>query len=162
VIEGVRGAMVGVYRHGLPPPLVADLKHLAAVNNPKFFQLQQQRKSTWEVPRLIRCYEEDLEHLWLPRGLEEHVGRAVAEAGSKLQLRDVLEDPEPLDLRFEGSLSATRQAAVEALAPHALGVLVAPTGGGKTVMGSHSLRGTGPPLWSSSIGRSPPTSGALS
>lgn len=134
VISGVRGAMLGIRRIGVPPPVVAHLKHLASVHNPVFYRLQQQRKWTGGTPRLIRCYEEDLEHLWLPRGLEEHARRIIAAAGSRLELHEVLADPEPVDLEFAGQLSATQQAAVDALAPHRLGVLVAPTGAGKTAM----------------------------
>jgi hypothetical protein len=65
-IDGVRGAMVGIERAGLPPSMIADLKHLAAVHNPEFYRREQQRRSTWNIARLIRCYEEDLEYLWLP------------------------------------------------------------------------------------------------
>ncbi|HEX9546968.1 MAG TPA: hypothetical protein VF942_06495, partial [Acidimicrobiales bacterium] len=94
VIGGIRGSMVGVERAGLPPWLVADLKHLATTRNPEFYRRQQQRRSTWPHSAVIRSYEEDLEHLWLPRGLEEAISRIVAEAGSRLELIDRLPDPE--------------------------------------------------------------------
>jgi len=134
VITGVRGAMIGIRRIGVPPPILADLKHLASAHNPEFYKREQQRLWTGGVSRLVRCYREDLEHLWLPRGLEEQVVRVIADAGSRLELDDVLPDPEPIDLGFHGQLTLTQQGACDALADHTLGVLVAPTGAGKTVM----------------------------
>jgi superfamily II DNA or RNA helicase len=133
-IHGVRGAMVGIERAGLPPSMVADLKHLAAVHNPEFYRREQQRRSTWKIPRLIRCYQEDLEYLWLPRGLAEHAARLVADAGSHLELYGTLRDPPAADHQFDGVLSDLQHEAVTELAKHRLGVLVAPTGAGKTVM----------------------------
>jgi superfamily II DNA or RNA helicase len=134
VIRGVRGAMLGVERAGLPPWLVADLKHLASVHNPEFYRRERQRLPTWNVPRLIRCYEEDLEYLWLPRGLAEHTEKIAAEVGSRLELDDTFTDPEPVDFEFDATLTDTQKSAVLALAGHHQGVLVAPTGAGKTVM----------------------------
>ena len=109
VITGVRGAMIGIRRIGVPPPILADLKHLASAHNPEFYEREQQRLWTGGVSRLVRCYREDLEHLWLPRGLEEQVVRVIADAGSRLELDDVLPDPEPIDLGFQGQLTATQQ-----------------------------------------------------
>ena len=133
-MHGVRRGMVGFERAGLPPWLVADLKHLASVHNPEFYRREQQRRSTWNVPRLIRCYEEDLEHLWLPRGLEDQAARIVADGGSRVDVDDGMEDQPPIDVVFAGALSAAQHTALAAVAGHDLGVLVAPTGAGKTVM----------------------------
>lgn len=58
----------------------------------------------------------------------------MADAGSDLAIVDARADPAPLALRFQGVLTDTQRRAVEALAPHELGVLVAAPGEGKTVM----------------------------
>jgi superfamily II DNA or RNA helicase len=133
-VHGVRGAMVGIERAGLPPWLLADLRHLASTHNPEFHRRQQQRRSTYGHSALIRSYEEDLEHIWIPRGLEEAVVAILAEAGTDLELGDALPDPAPAQLDFLGSLSPTQRHAVDAVSAHHRGVLVAPTGAGKTAM----------------------------
>jgi len=133
-VDGVRAGMVGIERAGLPPWLLADLRHLASTHNPEFHRRQQLRLSTYGQSALIRSYEEDLEHIWLPRGLEQAAVAILAEAGVELELRDALPDPAPVEFGFQGSLSPAQRQAVEALSLHHLGVLVAPTGAGKTAM----------------------------
>src|SRR6266852_5548108 len=48
-------AMLAVDRIGVPPALVAALKHLASLHNPEFFKKERLRFSTWDTPRFIRC-----------------------------------------------------------------------------------------------------------
>lgn len=133
-ILAVRGAMLSIERIGLPPALVASLKHLASLSNPEFFEKQRLRLSTWRTPRFIRCYEETLDELRLPRGLQGHIERLVQDAGSSLVLRDACPPGEPAPLRFTGTLNAQQQRVFEATAPYELGILVAPPGTGKTVI----------------------------
>jgi superfamily II DNA or RNA helicase len=87
-----------------------------------------------QTPRLIRCYEEDLTHLVVPRGLFAQVGEAVAKAGSRLVVVDRRPSHPPLPLEFHGRLTPLQSAAVASMLAHDDGVLVAPPGTGKTVM----------------------------
>jgi superfamily II DNA or RNA helicase len=134
VITARLGAMLSIERAGLPPPVVAALKHLGSISNPEFFEKQRMRFSTWNTPRFIRCYREDLEWIHLPRGLTERVAELIVELGSALDLTDDRADPTPLDLDFTGSLRGPQDAAVADLVQHERGVLVAPPGSGKTVI----------------------------
>ncbi|MGH3665860.1 MAG: TOTE conflict system archaeo-eukaryotic primase domain-containing protein [Egibacteraceae bacterium] len=128
------GGMTSIDRTGVPPHLLAALKHLASLHNPVFYERERLRRSTWTTPRFIRCYTEDLERLHLPRGLLHHVDQIVRDAGSALELSDRRSDVDPLALHFQGTLTPQQQRAVEALGEHELGTLVAPPGNGKTVM----------------------------
>jgi superfamily II DNA or RNA helicase len=110
------------------------LKHLASLHNPLFYERQRLRLSTHQTPRLIRCYEEDLTHLHLPRALLPQVEEAVRRAGSRLAIADRRPVPGRLPLEFKGELTPLQQTAVEAMLAHESGVLVAPPGSGKTVM----------------------------
>ncbi len=130
----VLGTAISVEHIGLPPALLASLKHVASLHNPAFYERERLRLSTWRVPRLVRCYQEDLEHLHLPRGLRNQVQAIVAEAGSQLVVTDGRPEPMQVSLRFQGVLNTQQQQAVDNLAAHELGVLVAPPGEGKTVM----------------------------
>jgi hypothetical protein len=65
------GAMLSIDRIGLPPALLAGLKHLASLHNPDYYEKERLRLSTWKTPRFLRCYGESLDRLLLPRGLRE-------------------------------------------------------------------------------------------
>jgi superfamily II DNA or RNA helicase len=133
VIEGQVGGMLSIRRAGLPPALVAGLKHLASLANPEFHEKERMRFSTWDTPRFIRCYREDLEWLHMPRGVGERVSQLVADAGSRLELTDCRPDHDDVAFDLRTSLRPHQQAAVDAVASHELAVVVAPPGSGKTV-----------------------------
>ncbi len=133
VIEAQFGGMLSLRRAGLPPGLVAGLKHLASLANPEFYEKERMRFSTWDTPRFIRCYREDLEWLHLPRGLVSHVAELVERAGSRLDIIDRRPDHESVELRFAGTLQPHQQQAVDAVVNYELAVIVAPPGAGKTV-----------------------------
>ena len=113
---------------------MAALKHVGSIANPEFYEKQRMRFSTWNTPRFISCYGEDLEWLHLPRGLTEQVADLLVGLGSRLDLTDDRADPEQINLRFVGELRPQQAAAVGDLVGHDRGVLVAPPGAGKTVM----------------------------
>ena len=133
VIDAHVAGMLSLRRAGLPPALVAGLKHLASLPNPVFYEKERMRFSTWDTPRFIRCYREDLEWLHLPRGLIGQVTDLVEQAGSRLDLTD--QRPEHPSIAFDSTtpLRPHQQAAVDAVVDHDLAVIVAPPGSGKTV-----------------------------
>ncbi len=133
-VVGVAAAMLEIERFGLPPALLAALKHLASLHNPAFYEKERLRFSTWNTPRMIRCYGENLESLLLPRGLTEKAASVVAEAGSRLVIRENRPDPEPIVFAPTFKLREDQEAALLALRDHELGVLVAAPGAGKTVV----------------------------
>jgi hypothetical protein len=135
VVTCTVGADLAIPRAGLPPSVLASLKHLASLHNPLFYERQRLRLSTHQTPRLIRCYEEDMTHLHLPRGLLAQVEDAIARAGSRLVVEDRRATPERLPLVFRGELTLMQRSALEAMVAHESGVLVAPPGAGKTVIG---------------------------
>ena len=128
------GADLAIPKASLPPALLAELKHLASIHNPLFYERQRLRFSTHQTPRLIRCYEETLTHLKLPRGLHEQVDLAIGAAGSRLAIDDRRPRHDPLPLAFAGTLSPLQETALAAVLANDDGVLVAPPGTGKTVI----------------------------
>jgi superfamily II DNA or RNA helicase len=134
VIRARLAAMLSIERAGLPPAVVAALKHLGSIANPEFFEKQRLRFSTWNTPRFISAYGEDLEWLHLPRGLTERVTELIDEVGSRIDLTDDRPTVARQALEFRGTLRPQQHAAVNDLVEHELGVLVAPPGAGKTVM----------------------------
>ena len=136
------GADLAIPRAELPPSLLTELKHLASLHNPLFYERQQLRLSTHQTPRLIRCYEEDLTHLHLPRGLLQQLEDAVESAGSRL----VIDDRRPTHAAAAARVSRPANAAASrravAMLTHDDGVLVAPPGTRKDSDRLRADRGT--------------------
>jgi len=145
VIHARLGAGLAVERIGLPPALLGALKHAASLHNPEFYKREKLRLSTYQTPRFIRCYEEDLDFLHLPRGLRDVATKLVAEAGSRLEFSDDRPDPASQEVAFSGELSLSQEEALEVMAAHELGVLVAPPGAGKTVVACALIARLGTP-----------------
>lgn len=128
------GTALSIEKAGLPSAVIAGLKHLASLHNPVFYERQKLRLSTYRTPRFIRCYEEDLTHLHLPRGIMEDLQAIVTAAGSKLVVTDRRPISALREFRFRGTLSPIQRKVVHEVASYEQGVLVAPPGIGKTVM----------------------------
>lgn len=138
-------ARLRIDKSGLSTSMLASIKHLASVANPEFFAKQRLRLSTWQTPRVIRAYNEDLTHLHLPRGLRAELEELAQRAGSTLDIQSAWPHVEPLDVGFRGVLTAQQQDAVTDFADRDLGVLVSPPGTGKTVMGCALIATAGVP-----------------
>lgn len=134
VVHATLSGMLSIERIGLPAWLLAQLKHLASLNNPKFYENERLRLSNHATPRLIRCYVEELDALHLPRGLVDPARQVIESVGSELALDDRRNDPPELDVQSAINLTTVQQTAVDALVAHDHAVLVAPTGSGKTVI----------------------------
>ncbi|MBA3402288.1 MAG: DEAD/DEAH box helicase family protein [Actinobacteria bacterium] len=145
VVACTIGADLAIPRASLPPPLLAELKHLASLHNPLFYERQRLRLSTHQTPRLIRCYDETLTHLQLPRGLHDQVALAIQRAGSRLAIDDRRPNHNRISLEFHGALTPLQQAALSGVLAHADGVLVAPPGTGKTVIACAVIAARGLP-----------------
>ncbi|MET7396328.1 DEAD/DEAH box helicase family protein [Dactylosporangium sp. NPDC005572] len=135
VVHAEAGAGLTLDAAQLTPAALATFKHAAAMANPKFYELQRLRKSTWDTPRFIRGYDLTLDdHLILPRGLRHTVTTIVERAGSRLAISDVRNPGQEIDVAFTAVLTTRQSAAVGAVLAHDDGLLVAPPGSGKTVM----------------------------
>jgi superfamily II DNA or RNA helicase len=133
-IRASASAMLAVNRIGVPPALLAALKHAASLHNPDFYEKERNRFWTGNTPRFIRSYRQTLDQLLLPRGVRPQAEAIAAEAGSRLDVAEAYPATDAVDYELQADLRPEQQNAVEALAVHDLGVIVAPPGAGKTVM----------------------------
>ena len=138
-IRATFGAMFSIEKSGIPPWLLSQIKHTASLWNPVFFTRQRKRFSTYGVQPLLRCYEEDMSHIHLPRGTQEEIESVLKAAGSQVVVEDLRPTFGPLTLRFGGELTETQVHAITNTLAHDIGILVAPPGAGKTVMGCYAI-----------------------
>ncbi len=124
---------------GLPAPLLDQVQRLAAFQNPGFYAKQRMRLSTALTPRVIACAEELPQYIALPRGCRTALRELLREYGVSLVVEDQREEGEAVPFRFQGELTVLQQQAARALLCHETGVLVAPPGVGKTVLGAHLI-----------------------
>ena len=135
VVHADFGAGLSIDAAQLTPAALATFKHAAAMANPKFYELQRLRKSTWDTPRFIRGYDRTLDdRLILPRGLRHTIASIVERAGSRLSVTDARTPGQEIDVAFTADLTTKQSTAVGAVLGHDDGLLVAPPGSGKTVM----------------------------
>jgi len=135
VIHARLGAGIRLEQSELTPALAAALRHAASMRNPVFYERQRMRASTWNVPRFLYSFDETVDGgLIVPRGLASTVTSLAEETGSRVEITDERSAGTTQDFTFAGTLTSTQRAAVDELAQHELGVLVAPPGSGKTVV----------------------------
>ena len=135
-VQAVQAQRLFVDKTGLPSPLLNQIKRLAAFQNPDFYKKQSLRLSTALTPRVISCFEEFSRHIALPRGCRDKLETLLEHYSSNLIVDDQRQSGEPLKLTFNGTLTAIQKQAANALRKHDIGVLVAPPGVGKTVVGA--------------------------
>ncbi len=123
-----------VEKEGLPPALVAQVRRLAAFQNPEFYKKQAMRMSTWDTPRIICCAENLDQHVALPRGCLPELHALAQRHRIGLAVEDLRTEGTPLDVGFLGKLTPLQTQAIDALVANDIGVFVAPPGVGKTVV----------------------------
>lgn len=131
----VRDAQLEIPTAALPASLLAALKRLATLANPVFFEKQRLRFGTYNVPRFIFCGEMRADRIILPRGVTDAAEGLFRKAGGSLEITDERPTRPTCDMTFHGELTPDQLTAVDAMLAHDDGVLLAPPGAGKTVMG---------------------------
>jgi superfamily II DNA or RNA helicase len=138
-IDLVVGNQIYVPKADLTPSLRNRLIHLAAFQNPEFYQAQAMRLSTFGKPRIISCCEDFPKHLGLPRGCLDELLGLFRSLQVNVKLADQRFVGIPLDLQFHGVLHAEQQQAANALLEQETGVLSAATAFGKTVVAAYLI-----------------------
>jgi len=138
-VRGVLSQRLYVEKGGLPSALINQIKRLAAFQNPEFYKKQNLRLSTALTPRVISCAEDHEKHISLPRGCLGDVQMLLQEHKSHLELEDLRHPGEPIEVAFLGELTEAQCQAAKGIAEHDNGVVVAPPGFGKTVLGTYLI-----------------------
>lgn len=138
-VEIQETGMLEIPRTGLPQALVADIEQLAVIANPEFFAKQRMHERIWNTPRYLWFGEEDKDTIRLPRGCLDRLCELLEERGARVAIADRRGSGRQLHATFMGELAKEQQAAFEALSREEDGLLVAPTGFGKTVIAARLI-----------------------
>lgn len=122
-------------RAALPAAVVAALKRLATFANPVFHEKQRLRFPTYDTPRFIFAGELHPDRLVLPRGVVDDAVGLIESAGGTVTIQDARASAPRIRWEFHGELQKEQERAVREMVKHDYGVLSAPPGAGKTVMG---------------------------
>lgn len=128
-------SMISIDAEKLPAKILSSLRRIATFANPKFFELQRMRFSTWNIPRYICSAEYDGKEIKLPRGTLDSSIQLLEQNGAVVKLNDLRPITDHVNFTFRGTLTTLQEKAVNEIAKHDYGVLVSPPGTGKTVMG---------------------------
>ena len=96
-------------------------------------------RSIHKIPRIVWCGDEDEHSIMLPRGCEQKLVDLAKEQNFTCSFEDKRSNGEPIKAEFSGALRDRQQKAANALLRHENGILMAPTGFGKTVIGAYVI-----------------------
>lgn len=119
---------------GLPPHVINRLRRLAAFRNPEYTKKLRMHFSVWDTPRIVDLSRSDGEALVLPRGCADATLSTLLDVGIEPFVADCRTEGRRIHVRFIGKLRETQEPCRDKLIMHDLGVLVAPTGFGKSVI----------------------------
>ena len=134
-IDVILNDMVYIDKANLSASVINSFRRLATFANPEFYKKQRLRMSVYNIPMVINCSKEDDKYLKLPRGTFEYLEILCKENGIKIRKKDKRNKGKNIDVQFNGKLRDNQDIALSKLMKYDNGILCAPTGFGKTVIG---------------------------
>lgn len=126
---GHQGELI-IKKQEITRALLVKLAYLATFPNPEFYKRQKMRTTTWDIPQYITAAREDEENLYLPRGILKQ----IISANPDIELHESLNEGIPIEVSFKGELRSGQKQALKQMLIHQEGLVIAPTGFGKTVL----------------------------
>lgn len=134
-IKVILNDMVYIDKANLSGVVKNSFRRLATFANPEFYKKQKLRMSVYNIPMVIDCSKEDDKYLKLPRGTYEYLESLCKNNNVKIIKTDKRFKGNEIDVVFNGRLRDEQQLALDNLLKYDNGILCAPTGFGKTVIG---------------------------
>ena len=120
----------------LSKSLINKLKSFASFENPQIKTLMALRKPLYNTPKFIQGFEEDANHLMLPRGLKNTVCDFFNLNGVKFSIEDKRYYEKLTTLKVEFTLRPEQSDAINQISKNDFAICVAPPGFGKTLLGA--------------------------
>lgn len=137
--------MLYIPEKSLSPAAQLEIRGLATFANPEFFRAQSMHQSVFGKPRLIDLSELRDGCVAIPRGCKERLTRLLDEAGVRVNFSDERKSSKSISVSFNGTLRPEQQIAADQMLGYEDGIMSAPTGFGKTVIGAYLIAAIGLP-----------------
>ena len=126
--------MLVIPKAGMTAHTLNAIRRLAAFANPDFYRAQAMRQPVYDKPRIIHRSEDTNDEILLPRGCKEPLNALLSETGTAITYKDERNTGKPIHATFNGQLDEQQAIATKTMLDHDDGILIAPTGFGKTVI----------------------------
>lgn len=137
--------MLYIPEKSLSPAAQMEIRGLATFANPEFYRAQSMHQSVFGKPRLIDLSELRDGYVAIPRGCKTQLEQLLQETGVTAHYSDERKSDNQIMMTFKGALRPEQQIAAEQLLGYEDGIMSAPTGFGKTVIGAYLIAAIGLP-----------------
>lgn len=137
--------MLYIPEKSLSPAAQMEVRRLATFANPEFFRAQSMHQSVFGKPRLIDLSELRDGRVAIPRGCKAQLDQLIQEAHVTAHYSDERSTGNPIEMAFKGTLHPEQQIAADQMLEYEDGIMSAPTGFGKTVIGAYLIAAVGLP-----------------
>ena len=126
---------VHLNRTGITPGLINFLKKNLNLSNTEYFIKKKTGKSTWGTKQYFKLIEEKENEIIIPRGFIGNLIRYCRKQKIDYEFLDLRDKKEGINFTTNLSLRSHQKTAIEASERKEFGVITAPSGSGKTVIG---------------------------
>jgi len=127
--------VVRINRNGLSNSLINFLKEELNFANTEYFIKTKAGRSTFETQRYYKFVEEIDNEVIVPRGFIGKLIRFCQGNSIKFNFNDKRKKLNSVEYQFNAQLREHQQSAIETIAKKDFGIIVAPPGSGKTIVG---------------------------
>ena len=126
---------VWLNRHNLPPEVIRYIREELNFINADYLMKKKMGRSTWKIEKYFKLIGEQEEMITLPRGFLPDLIKFCRKESIPFQLDDKRKKRSPVTYGSTIKLYPYQEKALEPTRSKDFGVLVAPPGSGKTIMG---------------------------
>ncbi|MDN3672087.1 DEAD/DEAH box helicase family protein [Flavobacterium branchiarum] len=126
---------IRIQRDRLSSPLINFLKEELNFANSEFFIKKKSGKNTFGTERYFKLVEETENEIIIPRGFIGKLLRFCKEQNLDFDFQDNRKQKTEISFAFNSTLRDHQDKVIEAVSKKDFGVIVAPPGSGKTIMG---------------------------
>lgn len=137
--------MLYIPEKSLSPAAQMEIRGLATFANPEFYRAQSMHQSVFGKPRLIDLSELRDGYVAIPRGCKIQLEQLLQETGASAHYSDERKSDNQIAMAFKGTLRPEQQIAADQMLSYEDGIMSAPTGFGKTVIGAYLIAAIGLP-----------------
>lgn len=127
--------VVKISRYGLTTPLINFLKEELNFANTEFIIKKKSGKNTFGTDRYFKLIEETENEVIIPKGFTGKLIRFCRDNKIEFDFQDDRKKQKEITFSFNAKLREHQQTAVETTSKKDIGIIVAPPGSGKTVVG---------------------------